>query len=588
MSVFQAAALALIALIISPGLLFYFDVTPKVFVLLGASAVCLAALPWTPLGRAARRFGLLAGLTLLSLAVSTAFSTNPALSLFGTNWRRFGAASQTAVLVLAWSVAAYSAGRKDRARTVLRAIAGATAAMAVYGILQYAGFDPLLPAAAYHVGEGIWTIVRPPGTLGYVSYFATWLAGSGFLCLALADLETRTLPRRLALVCAALALLAMALTGTRAAFLGVAAGAVYAIARGRIRFSRRSGAVVLLVTIAAAGFLFSPLGWQLRSRARWFREDAWGGARPALWRDSLRMGLRRLPAGYGAEVFTAEFPHFESPGLARAYPDFAHESPHNIFLDALVAQGFAGPLLLVAFALAGLRSRNRWLGAAFTAILVSQQFTVFTVPTALLFYCTIALSTALASGAAEGERKLRFAWAAAPAAMAMLYCATRFGVADAALATAQKNLQQGRLEASIESWTHYLDWRLPGSSSGTWYSRALLNAKAISQAGAPSLDAARFAEDPFNAWYNRALVCAADGDAVCVEASLRSAIAAHPNWFKPHLALARFLRLQERMEEAESEASLAAFLNNGKDAEVTRVLEEIRSRRAGISAAHLH
>src|SRR5258708_9588330 len=40
------------------------------------------------------------------------------------------------------------------------------------GIAQYFGLDPILPVAGYHIGEGIWTIVRPPSTLGYVSYFA--------------------------------------------------------------------------------------------------------------------------------------------------------------------------------------------------------------------------------------------------------------------------------------------------------------------------------------------------------------------------------------------------------------------------------
>ena len=60
---------------------------------------------------------------------------------------------------------------------------------ALYGIAQYFGWDPILPAAAYHIGEGIWTIVRPPGTLGYVSYFATWLLFVVFLSLALAALE---------------------------------------------------------------------------------------------------------------------------------------------------------------------------------------------------------------------------------------------------------------------------------------------------------------------------------------------------------------------------------------------------------------
>ena len=71
----------------------------------------------------------------------------------------------------------------------MRAAASSVAAGAVtalYGIAQYCGWDPILPAAAYHVGEGIWTIVRPPGTLGYVSYFRDVAAVGGFLGFSLA------------------------------------------------------------------------------------------------------------------------------------------------------------------------------------------------------------------------------------------------------------------------------------------------------------------------------------------------------------------------------------------------------------------
>src|SRR5207249_11280964 len=88
------------------------------------------------------------------------------------------------------------------------------------------------------------------------------------------------------------------------------------------------------------------------------------------------------------------------------YPDFAHESPHNIFLDALVAQGAPGFLLLAGFCAAGfaaawrLRAKHRttsaWLAAALAAGIVSQQFTVFTIPTAVIFYTTIALAIGLA------------------------------------------------------------------------------------------------------------------------------------------------------------------------------------------------
>ena len=44
MLMIQAAAIALIALILTPGLLFYFDVTPKLVVLLLAAGVALLPL----------------------------------------------------------------------------------------------------------------------------------------------------------------------------------------------------------------------------------------------------------------------------------------------------------------------------------------------------------------------------------------------------------------------------------------------------------------------------------------------------------------------------------------------------------------
>jgi hypothetical protein len=204
----QAAAIALIALILTPGWLFYFDVTPKLVVLLLASGVALVPV------RRSRLMGLVS-LTLASLALSTALSPNPALSFYGTRWRQYGALTQAAVLIFAWALSTQA--QRIGVGFVLRAVSAAGALTALYGIAQYLGWDPILPAAAYHIGEGFWTIVRPPSTLGYVSYFATWLLFVVFLSLAL--------PGRLARTCTALALIAMLLTGTRAAFLGLAIGA---------------------------------------------------------------------------------------------------------------------------------------------------------------------------------------------------------------------------------------------------------------------------------------------------------------------------------------------------------------------------
>ena len=167
-------------------------------------------------------------LTLASLAVSSAASDHPALSVFGTIWRRYGALPQAVLLLFAWMVAAQTSGRLDRVRTILRGIVVSGVLGAAYGICQYAGWDPLLSPARYHIGEGIWTIVRPPGTMGYVSYFASWLLLTVFLSLTLASLEDSRWWRRFAYFGAALSLTAMALTGTRAALAGLAAGAVVA------------------------------------------------------------------------------------------------------------------------------------------------------------------------------------------------------------------------------------------------------------------------------------------------------------------------------------------------------------------------
>jgi O-antigen ligase len=621
MALLQAVAIGLIALIVTPGYLFYFDVTPKVVVLLAGTAL---ALVWGAGRRPAHRwFSLLLLLNLISLGLSTALSAQPALAAFGTNWRRFGAAPQAAVLLFAWLVSQHVSGRPDRVRTILRGVAASGAVTAIYGIAQYFGWDPFLPAAAYHIGEGIWTIVRPPGTLGYVSYFATWLLSVSFLSLALCAMESSVAWRRIGFAAAGLAAIAMLLTGTRAAVLGLVAGVAVWLYRSGFRVTRRMAAGAAVLVFAAGAFYFSPFGWKMRSRTRWFIEDPWGGARPALWRDSLRMGAARLPAGYGPEVFTAAFPRFESKALARAYPDFLHESPHNIFLDALVAQGLPGLVILCGLCAMGLKRAREpaavWIGAGLAAGLVAQQFTVFTVPTAVMFYVTVALAVGLsgrqarqsasgpgaggqtrqsASGPGDGLARARVGreaiWvrvAVAPVALALVYLAVRFTVADGELALARRELESGQLQAAATHYARYERWRPPGTSADLWYSRTLLNLalkaphpvvrfQAFAQAGAAGERATQLAEDPCDAWYSMAEIYAAQNDAGKTESSLRAAIAASPNWFKPHWALAQVLRLESRMDDAEYEAALAADLDGGKHPEVARTLAEIRAQRA--------
>jgi O-antigen ligase len=582
MRILQAVTIGLIALIITPGQLFYFDVTPKVAVLLLGTAVLLVV----GAGRgASKTFSILVLLNLVSLGISTALSTRPGLSLIGTNWREFGLVPQAAALLFAWSLA----GGPGSTRVVLRGVAISGALAGAYGFAQYFGWDPFLPAAAYHIGEGIWSIVRPPGTLGYVSYFATWLVVSAFLCLALETVETASAWRWFASAAAAICTVAMMLTGTRAALLALAAGGMALLYLRGFRITRQIAAGAAVAALLGAAFYISPAGLNLRSRMRWFAEDRSGGKRALLWRDTLSMARRRLPAGYGPEVYTAEFARFESPELAASYPDFEYESPHNMFLDALASQGIPGLAALGALCILGLVAAFRgrgaespYMAAALTAGLVSQQFTVFTIPTAVIVYTTIG-----ACLSAPGDRVRLPRGIAAALALVMVYCALSLLIADHALAGAQRAMEGGNAAAAARQYSRYQHSRLPGASADMWYSRSLLQLaqktqqpmmrlQALIQAHAAASRATATANDPFDAWYNLSAFDAMQNDSAAVERDLRASIAGRPNWFKPHWTLARLLALESRRNEAEREAALAARLTGGQDTSVTRTLADIR------------
>ena len=85
----------LIALILAPGVSFYFDVTPKLVVLLGGRGGCVAVAARHAEKPAA---GCSPRLAAVSLAVSAASARIPALSVWGRTWRRYGVMAQSAVL----------------------------------------------------------------------------------------------------------------------------------------------------------------------------------------------------------------------------------------------------------------------------------------------------------------------------------------------------------------------------------------------------------------------------------------------------------------------------------------------------------
>jgi O-antigen ligase len=599
MAILLSAIVALLPLILMPRLMLYYDITPKIIVLLLGTAIAL------PLGLRGKRtssaglrlFGILLLAQAVSLVVSTAFSTDMALSVGGSTWRRFGLVTQIALLIFVWLAAQYAAGDPMRVRRFLRVIVISGIPAAAYGILQYFGWDPLIDSSAYHVGDAPLTIVRPPGTLGYVSYFATYLLTVIFSGAALAIVEERRAWQLAGTAAGVLGTAALILTGTRAAMIGLAVGSIVLV----IRLEPKMRALVMgaftLVLAVAGVFYFSSSGLMLRSRTRWFVEDPAGGARLLLWRDSLRMAAGHWLVGFGPETFSKEFPRYQSVDLARAQADFYQESPHNIFIDALTSQGVAGVAILVGLVALGIYAAWKFdgglaaaLGAMLVAVAVSQQFTSFVVPTALFFYLTVGFLVAQAFTPAgrPGYTGHLAMFACTTISLLLMAFAVSLLVNDVSLARVERLARAGRPREAATLYHRFEPWRPPGMRTDLWYSRlmagAVTSAKsnadgiaAWQQGLAAAVGASRNAEEPQNAWFNLAVFYGRQNDHAHTEQALRAAISSAPNWFKPHWILAQVLGLEGRYREALVEADRAVDLNGGKNPEIIRTAVEIRA-----------
>ena len=601
--------LVAVPLLISPGVSFHFDVTPKVVVLLlGAAGGLLLWAGFLPGLRSmwkdprGRLFALLLLAQLTSLGLSTLFSADPELSLAGSHWRRFGFVTQASLLVFAAILAGWLVAGPSRIRLLLRVVTAGGAAPALYGILQYFGVDPFLPPETYHVGGPGWDIVRPPGTLGHAGYFTIYLLHVTFFALGVARTDPNRRWRSFGAAVAALSSLAILLSGTRSALVGLLIGAAVVWAWNRPRIGRRAVLAAAAVAMAAALFYYSPAGRQLRSRADWYTDDVWGGVRLWLWSDSLAMGAQNWTHGSGPETFSAEFPRYQSAATARAFPNRYNESPHNLYLDALTAQGVPGLLVLLmitavpiasAFQVKGNQPLAGYLTAGFLAPLAANQFFCWTVPTALYFYAAAVILVALPlrGNPASGQPRRCWLYLAAilPLVAVFVIFAFQLGFADKGMAEVQGLIERGKAAEAARAYFRVFELKPPGISYDLWYSRAMaaaardasgsLNPVALAEAVRAAERACGRSETPHNACYSLAAFHALRNDIPRTEASLRAAIHAAPNWYKAHWMLARVLHESGRYEEAAREAARAMELNGGKDAEVTETWERLGGGR---------
>ncbi|HEU5022379.1 MAG TPA: O-antigen ligase family protein, partial [Bryobacteraceae bacterium] len=334
---------AAIPLAITPGLFFHFDITPKIILLALAAAVGLARIRSLPREIAElrrRREGkhllLLTGAQLIWFGVTALTSSRPWFSVYGSGWRRLGLVETASILVVAVLAAANLAARREGTRALLRIAVAAGFAAAIYGICEYFGLDPLQPVAVYQAHAGDSVIVRPPGTMGHADYFGWWLALEFFCGIALFRIESGVW-KRFAAAAAMTIAGAIVLSGTRAAILAVVCGVAAMVLMQRSGFRVRTRNVIAASAACVLGvaFYFSPAGTLLRARVVWSGDEPLGGARPLLWRDSLQMAAARPLTGFGPETYLTAFAPYQSEELSRLFPDYHHESPHNLEFDAL-------------------------------------------------------------------------------------------------------------------------------------------------------------------------------------------------------------------------------------------------------------
>jgi O-antigen ligase len=584
-------AVAGVPLAIAPGLLLGFDVTPKLAILyLAAAILLLLAERWWPgvarLWQASpgRLFYILLLAQSASLILSAVFSHDVSLAVGGTVWRRLGALTQIVILLVAAVLAAQVNINRGFTRRLLMVIEVCGAIAGIYGILQYLGWDPFLPASLYTV-RYTGDVVRPPATLRHAIYYANFLIPVILIAATLALDAVTVAWRYFHAGVLAIAAAALLLTGTRSAFLGLMTGGIlfaFIQARriGRTRILAYTAACALAGAALLALLIFSPAGRSFRIRLSQLAQDNAGGTRLMVWRDCWPLIADHWLLGIGPETFAGEFRRRQSLQLSQAYPDHYHEDPHNLMIGAAVSQGVTGFALMWGWIALGLVSAYRcvrkevpegaMLLAVTVALTISEQFAPLTIANALYFYLTIALGVALASPAASKPTRIaarlpaRIAYTAA--ALAIAACANLYVIPDALLATAERRLAHGDISGAHRSFERAV--RFPFPADCLWFSRELVGSarslaapwrqQALAAAKEASTQAERSGDQRFSALYQSATLAIITGDLGSAEVKLREALDAAPYWYRAHAMLAQVLSLTGRGGEAKRETALAA------------------------------
>lgn len=357
---------------------------------------------------------------LLALLLSTVTSVDARLSFFGAPIRHEGLFADGSYIAL-FFVGAHFFGSARGVRDLALAGGAAAAITIAYGLAQT--FLPPLFAGEAFMREwyGGLGFPRIPSTIGGPAVFGGYLATMIPLLLAL-SITAAGRSRLLWFVAACLAIPALALTLTRAAWAAVGGGlAVFAVALGRAMWRRHRLAIIALglALVVSSVLLVTVVGTpaQIGSRVSTSVERESGSLAQHLyiWDRTLHLIRLRPWLGWGLETLGAVFP-YDRPSLVRHFgvrPAIIDRA-HNDLLQMAVSIGIPGALAYAAVWVAGVATAFRlwrrqtgparvlaagWLGAI-VAYLIQVQFSFSSVALAPIVWL-------LAGSAAGWEAEAR-------------------------------------------------------------------------------------------------------------------------------------------------------------------------------------
>lgn len=411
-------------------------VTPKLAILLvGASILVqlagLAALAAARKGSdLSRLFNpvhlLVVTLYVVSVAVSTFFGLDPITSLFGFFYNQTGLVPQLCFFACFIGLIFGIDNAEKRLRKVLWAMALAGFLTSAYAVVQFFGHDPYLEASLYTYRSQEGPVRRVIGTLGHADFLGNFLMYTTPLTAAL-GIAARGRVRLMALIATGVSVAAIAMSGTRGAWVGIVAAAVAVsfleVGSGKRIWERMTSRVIIrratvafaIIVVSAGAMSMSPAARSIAIRARSLVVEGFtGSGRTVLWRDSIKMIPSFAFAGSGPDSFRMAFLAYKSKELARL-TNANNESSHNSYLDAAISYGLPGALLYIAVIASAfrllLRARRRaaspYLKIVVTGLLASfvaaatHNFFIFDqISTGLYFFLLVGLAQ-VASNLAE-------------------------------------------------------------------------------------------------------------------------------------------------------------------------------------------